>query len=642
MDEPTQGGGAAAPTPPMASDPGMPDSWGAAATAAGPAPTATPAQPQTPASKPGGDAATTAPGQPGAPPAAQPPAVTPVAAPPAAAARVPRKGLGGFIDKMADSLAGTDTSRVRTDPDGNLYIQHETPTRGQQWLKIAVEALTGAGAGLAAGRGEGNQGKSLQAGIQAGQQMKQAQSQEEKDQQLQVANSQMLKHQIVAQAFDMQRKVTEASQHDVEFSEGQADRLLKQGGKRSTHIDNLQDLTKLMRETPNFNKDQVGKDIYTPVATYGPDGKPNGFDVYAKTPGSDEEMQPAGTKVPFFNPVTGEITYQQTSEPKSAADINAMYLSAGNARQKYLLDQATINEKNANAEDKKNPKARPEAPSVAAEHQSVTDLNRAKLKRLNTGADLPDGTPNPRFEAMAQALYNGDILPADLKREAKGASLDPNEVMGRAVELGTAAGKPFSSAIIEQEHKFASSPKTQAALDGIDRVIGSPGVPGYMDQMLELAKKADLAAGPTWTAPGARNSVGLAVKRFFGDNAAKNFQTSVSETRRSIAGLIGNPLLGGSETDKKLQQADEMLGENPTLENVRGAATILKQALATQKQSIVGNNRYLQKRYGAQGQQHAPAADAAAPAPIIQQSPSTGQFRHSIDGGKTWLPGKPQ
>jgi hypothetical protein len=33
---------------------------------------------------------------------------------------------------------------------------------------------------------------------------------------------------------------------------------------------------------------------------------------------------------------------------------------------------------------------------------------------------------------------------------------------------------------------------------------------------------------------------------------------------------------------------------------------------------------------------------APASAPIVQRSPSTGQYRHSLDGGKTWLPGQPQ
>jgi hypothetical protein len=293
-----------------------------------------------------------------------------------------------------------------------------------------------------------------------------------------------------------------------------------------------------------------------------------------------------------------------------------MWSAAGNAQLNDESKQAETKWKNAQAEGKLNPPEKTETPSMTREHNSVADLNEEKLKRLKTGAELPDGTPNPRFETMANAMLNGDILPGDLKREAKGASLDPNEVVGRAMEIAAARGEHFSLPIIEQEHKFASSPKTQAALDGIDRVLGAPGQPGYMDQMLNLAKQADLGTH------GALNSASLAVQRFFGSNAAKNFNTSVMETRRSIAGLIGNPLLGGSETDKKLQQADAMLGESPTMENLQGAANVLKQALATQRQSIVGNNRYLRQRYGSasgQGQQPAPALTN------LHTNPQTGQ-----------------
>jgi hypothetical protein len=138
-------------------------------------------------------------------------------------------------------------------------------------------------------------------------------------------------------------------------------------------------------------------------------------------------------------------------------------------------------------------------------------------------------------------------------------------------------------------------------LDGINRILGKPGATegtdaGYMNQMLNYAQKAALSSH------GLYNSAELAVRRTMGDTDAKNFNTAVSETRRSIAGLIGNPLLGGTESDKKLQQADEMLGKSPTLENLKGAAQVLRTALETQRQSIIGNNRFLAKRYGSGAQ----------------------------------------
>jgi hypothetical protein len=620
MDDATQGTTATATPAPAPAPPPAPTGGGWSAAAQGPAPER--------------DTSLDNAQLPQGPQPQQQTIATPVQAlpaPPPTAKAVRPGGLRGFIDKMTDSLAGTDTSKVRSDPDGNLYIQHSTPTRGQQWLKIAVEALAGAGAG-GAQRGAGSQGAALNAGINAGQKMKQQQTEDQKNQMLQVANSQALKHQQVADAFEMTRKGVDAAQHDIEFSQKQEDRYKANGGEMIGHVRNLSEMAQLMRDTPNFAKDQAQKDVFEPVQQFTPDGKADGFQVYRMHPGWGDEMSPPGTTFHTFNPVTHKLEEQKTTDWMSKKEINGYELSAGAQSQKYNLDQATIDEKEANA--KKATEGPQETPSTTALHRAETGrdysevaLNDAKRDQVKKGALLADGTPNPRFELMANAVMNGDILPADLKREAKGAGLDPNELIGRATELAAANGQKFSLPIIEQENAFAKSPKTQAALDGIDRVLGAPGQPGYMDQMLDLAKKADLGTNGAW------NSSSLAVSRFFGNAAAKNFQTSVAETRRSIAGLIGNPLLGGGETDKKLQQADEMLGQNPTVENLEGAAKVLKQALTTQRNSIVGNNRYLKMRYGSAGaqaqqpqQRPAPAAQAQ-PANLtnLHTNPQTGQ-----------------
>jgi hypothetical protein len=568
----------------------------------------------------------------GAPAQAPPPQVTTAATPPPDAKPVYPPGLRGFIDRMVDGMAGTPTSRVRKADDGSIYLQQE-PVRGQagfseghQWLRIAGRALAGAGAGMAQ-RGAGSKGQALEAGIQAGQKINTAQTEEQKNNLLQLANIATLNHQIAANALELTRKQVEGSEHDITFSEGQADRLTAQGASVAGHAGNLQELTKFMRDTPSFNKDQAQTALYVPVATYGADGKPTGFDIYKKMPGSDEEMLPPGQKVPFFNPVTNAIEYQKTVGPMRQGDVNAVWAAAGNAQHKYQLDEAERNERNANANAKNNPKPKEETASERAEHEatanarnSEADLNRAKKKQIETGKALDDGTPNPRFETMANALLSGDILPADLKREAKGANLDPNEVIGRAMEIAEARGEHFSLPIVEQEHKFASSPKTQAALDGMDRILGSAQTPGYLDRMLETAKKAHLASGPM---AGAQNNLVLAARRFFGEHTAKDLNTQIEDARSAIQGLIGNPLLGGGETDKKLAQAERMLGASPTLENLTSASQILKTALQTQRQSIVGNNRYLRQRYGSGGQQEKLAAPAALT--NLHQNPQTGQ-----------------
>jgi len=61
---------------------------------------------------------------------------------------------------------------------------------------------------------------------------------------------------------------------------------------------------------------------------------------------------------------------------------------------------------------------------------------------------------------------------------------------------------------------------------------------------------------------------------------------------------------------------------------------VLKQALATQRQSIVGNNRYLRQRYGsASGQGQQPSG---MPPQSVIDSMQNGQYVHSADGKQSF------
>lgn len=348
-------------------------------------------------------------GQPSPASAATPPAnATPVQAPPTTAQAVRPGGLRGFIDKALDSIAGTDTSRVRKDADGTLYIDTGHATRGQQWLKVAGIALSGSAAGMAAGHGAGNWAKAPEAGVKAGQQIQDRQTEQEKNQQLEVANSQKLKHEIVAQSLAMTRMQVEAGEHAIEFSQKQADRLKSEGSEFAAHVNILPEQTKFMRDTPNFNKDQVdGHGMYTPVATFGPDGKANGFDLYKKTPGSDEEILPAGTEIPFFNPVKNEMQYQKTAGPMKRADINAAWMAQGKAQQDFALKQAEIDEKEGAA------KKAAEGPQETASMTSVHEAEAYKdYKQGNAAAEKAADKGNSG--ALVDAIGNGQMDPGRL------------------------------------------------------------------------------------------------------------------------------------------------------------------------------------------------------------------------------------
>lgn len=334
--------------------------------------------------------------QPQAKPPAAPPAnanATPVAAPPPTAAPVRPKGIRGFIDRMVDSLAGTDTSRVRKEPDGTLYIQHETPTRGQQWLRIASEGFRGAAAGMAAGKGAGNQGKALEAGIEAGDKQHDQSQEQYKEQQLAVANSQTLKHQMAANAFAMTRLQVKAAQEDQEFSQKQQSFFKDNGGVTIGHVTDLSGMAKLMRDTPNFHQDQVQHDLMQPVQTYDQDGKANGFEVYRMPQGYGEETTPPGTEFSLFNAATGKMETQKTTEWTPKSKIAAYNNAAGVASQDYSLKQADIAQKSAEA--KKSAAGPQETSSETALHraEAFKDIQEGKAATEKaTGGTLDDAT----------------------------------------------------------------------------------------------------------------------------------------------------------------------------------------------------------------------------------------------------------
>lgn len=587
------------------------------------------------------------------PPAAVAPAQPPAPKPPPTAPVVTstkRGGLLGVMDSVTDALVGKTRPEVGTDAEGNAYVKQHTLTRGEQWMRIAGEAMRGAAAGLAAGRGAGNMGKAALAGMQAQQQASDKEKADVRADVLDRANAQMLRMKMAELTWQNSRRQVEATQQDIAFWQGQEDRIEKHDGIFLGTTAHPGDIADIRSAHPDVMKDLVKDPTSLAfIPRVDEKGVTKGFAVYKTDPQKyGDELEPVGTKFPTFNTATGNYEWHTTTAPTKQKDIDQYWNAAGNAALDYRGKQKEIElkgaqQKNVESEQAARDKELPgkmaetaartaEARANASKVPSEIDLTRAKTQQIKSGAALEDGTPNPRLDLMANAMLNGDVLPADLKREAKGAGIDPNTVVARAMELAQAQGQTFSLPMIEQEHNFAKNPKTQAALDGIDRVLGTAGAQGYIDQMLSLARDANL--GPV----GFGNSLTLAVRRKFGDTAAKNLETSIAETRRSIAGLIGNPLLGGSETDKKLQQAEEMLGKDPTIANLEGASTILKNALGTQKTSLIQNNRYLRRRYGTAGAGQQPPAERPAPArpPNV---PATAHWDWNANGGSgMWVP----
>lgn len=569
---------------------------------------------------------------------------------------VPHTGIRGFIDKSLDALAGTYGVKLAHDNEGQLYLQHPMLTRGQQWLKIGVEALEGAGAGLKAGKGAGNRGGAAVAGVQTGQQISQDEEEREKDYRLQVANSQALAHTHAAQQLQMTREGIKFDRDTSDYYEGKYNAALSIPGAQDLgKVTNPSELATLMHQNPDAIQQQVKNGDIRVMPSYTPEGKADGFHAVLMPARWGEEQMPAGTKFNIAVPDDDKPGYFKRKEVETSGNISRRQLEAYNDAADTKINEAALAQHKIETEEKQKqalaaqeqanadlgPTRKKELESATNQHNAAAEADRARAASLKAGKTLPDGTLNPAFTAMVDAVYSGDLLTKDMKRQAKGMGLDPNEIMAGAIQKGQAEGRPWSESIIEQENKYASDDKVQSAINGIDRLIG-PG--GYGDQLMTTAKAAGL--GPV----GAVNSLTLATRRGYGDTNAKNLETAIGEARRSVAGLIGNPLVGGSgETDQKLKQAEQLLGKAPTIENLQGAWNLIKQALQTQRTSIMQNNRFLQRRFGATpGGTAAPAAPTPAAPKQAGPAPAAPTYQaYSSDGkwgydGKNWVELKPQ
>jgi hypothetical protein len=522
--------------------------------------------------------------------------------------RPKRTGLAGVIGKIADVLTGTTRPEIFTDQNGDEFVYHPNLSRGQQWMRIGGDAFRAAGAGLAAGKGAGNMGRAMVAGTdvardrqQDDQNQEQQMDQKANQDMLNRANMTILRMNMIEQSWRASRLQIEANEHDAAFSQNRIKFFQEMGGKVLTTAEHPGDLAELLHINPDTAADFVRRHIIEPVPTIDANGHQGVTFIKMPTANWRDQFVSSGATFHTFNPSTHEVEEHQAADGMTKGDQSDADTLAQTASLKYQSDIAEKKNKDASTANLRSETAArdQELPGKIEETAAKTKEDNARADALKAGAVNPDGTKNQQFENLAQALYSGEILFRNLKREAKGMGLDPNALAARAVEIGKERGVPWSETIIDQEFEFAKNEKTQAALDGIDRIIDPKD--GYLQTTLDLAKRAGLGD------VGILNAGSIAVRGLVGDKSAKNLQTAIAELRRSISGLIGNPLLGGGETDKKLEQSESLIGKSPTMANLNDAANILTTALASQKNHMVGNNRFLQKRY---------AQPAAQPQPV--------------------------
>lgn len=230
---------------------------------------------------------------------------------------IPQKktGLAGIVQEFRDAVAGTTTPETYIDPNtGEKYVQHPYATPGQQWMRIAGEAVQGAAAGLAHGQGPGGGERAAAAGIEAGvnfrnqQFEKQDQEAEQNYQQqrqakIDRANDQINTAKLVAQQLANTRMQVKGSQADIDWAETQQKFFEDphNGFRLVGTAQNVSDLSRIQREDEqDLLKNHYQQNSYVTVPMYNADGTAAGISIYAKSPGWGQQLAPSGTSIPIF------------------------------------------------------------------------------------------------------------------------------------------------------------------------------------------------------------------------------------------------------------------------------------------------------------------------------------------------------
>jgi hypothetical protein len=544
----------------------------------------------------------------------------------------------GVVDSIADALVGKTKPEMGTDAQGNQYVKQQTMTRGQQWVRIGAGLLGGAAKGFAAGKGR-NPGAAAAAGFDQGQQQAKdaaAQTPALQKQILADANYQKLRMDTAEQAWHLTALQHEATQHDVTFAQGQEDRLMKVDGATllgtAAHPN---DIDRILKVEPNVMKAMIQDHQIEILPHYNPDGTAAGIRVFKMPDNYRKTIEPAGTVFHTFDSTTGQFIEHKSSEPLTAGEVDDYETAAGNASQKFKLDQANIAQKaaetaeqkanagKATAEATKVPSEIAEAKARTAQAYSAAEKDRAQAKQLNEGGD------QQTIQNNAQQLVEGQADPSNLSKRSK--TYDATLAAANAYSLQK-YGKPFDVAKAVGDYKFATNTQTYNTLNYLNSLTGRDDKSGNLGKLVQMSD-----AMPRATTFPPLNEAAQWAKLSSGNQQVASYYAAVTEVSDQIAKILqGSGTGGGGTSDAKLKQAQDLFSKGFTAGQIRGVANdTLRPLLANRKTEIIGDNRYLQQWHQPQQQQQQQGGQPPA-LPTDAPPPAQGMSRIWAPGSPTW------
>lgn len=323
----------------------------------------------------------------------------------------------GVVDTIADALAGKTRPEIGIGSDGGQYIKQDSLTRGQQWVKIGAGLLAGAAKGLAAGKGR-NPGAAAAAGVDEGAKLAQQDQQQTPELQKQMlanANYQKMRMDTAEQSWHLTALQHEATQHDIEFAQGQEDRLMKVDGATllgtAAHPG---DISGILKADPNVMESMIKNHQIEILPHYNPDGTQGGIRVFKMPDGYRNTIEPAGSVFHTFDSTTGQYTEHHASDPMTAGELDDYETAASNKAQAYHIAQANLAKTQAETDASKATASKTPseilktkadtAEAYAKAAESRANANKANIESVGTGAD-----PNLTHETIVNGMMDGSV-----------------------------------------------------------------------------------------------------------------------------------------------------------------------------------------------------------------------------------------
>ena len=236
--------------------------------------------------------------------------------------------------------------------------------------------------------------------------------------------------------------------------------------------------------------------------------------------------------------------------------------------------------------------------AVKKEEADIAEKQAGAFEKTALGKKALAEANGTSEEVAGQAidLVEGDLVPSQLSKRSKSF----NTILKAARDYSISKyGKPFDFEKAQRDYQFAQNVGTQNTLKYLNSLTGNPktGEKGNLQLLVDISNSVDRSDFP------ALNDLDAWSKLQTGDPKYIPLFNVATDVSDQFAKIMAGGGSGNVTSDKKIEQGLKMFRTGFSKPEMRASAQSTLQMLSNRKREFIGDNRYLQKDYGAPDQQ---------------------------------------